>query len=153
RASRQHGQIKCFQCSWDAEMEVDEKRRLHFKDLMESEDTEGLQGPLRPPFVGVETFAESPSEDQLKLHCETCKKTDGTCARWTYYTSEQPRNVTWLCVNSVEIGCFVEKLPNQLRKEVCLCKDQDFCNGTGVPLPSPILAILLLLVGLGAAAR
>lgn len=155
QAVRHKFPIQCFQCSWDAEVEVDdERRKLLEQQMKEIEDPEGLQGPMKPPFLGINNFAEMPSRDQLALQCKNCTKMDGTCARWTYYTNEQPRNVTWLCVNSVEVGCFVEKLPNQLRKEVCLCKDQDYCNGTGTLLPqAQLLLAMFLLLGLVAAAR
>lgn len=113
--------LSCFQCSWDGEKERSDSSRAQQDAVAE---------PVRSPLYGTETFKELPSKAQLFSHCDNCTKTDGACARWAFYTASQVRNVTWLCVNSVERGCFVEKMANQLRKEVCLCADQHHCNHT-----------------------
>ncbi|XP_075546611.1 uncharacterized protein LOC142579866 [Dermacentor variabilis] len=57
-----------------------------------------------------------------------------------------PVNVTWMCVNSLETGCFVEYMASHFVKEVCLCADRHHCNAAGVAAPIPLVALLLCAV-------
>ncbi|KAL1473420.1 hypothetical protein MTO96_038691, partial [Rhipicephalus appendiculatus] len=140
--------LSCFQCSWLAEQVVDEERQ---KDLAERwkkayERSEGaIDNPFKEPLLGVETFSEMPTRSQLLAHCNNCSKPDGMCARWTFYgNTGQPVNVTWMCVNSLETGCFVEYMASHFVKEVCLCADRHHCNAAGVAAASVSLVAALL---------
>lgn len=129
---RGHRALSCFQCSWLAEQAVDDERRRTAEKRWQATygDLErAIDNPFKPPLLGVETFSETPTVPQLAEHCGNCSKIDGACARWTFYgNTGQPVNSTWMCVNSLERGCFVENMGNHFTKEVCLCSDRHHCN-------------------------
>lgn len=139
--------LSCFQCSWLAEQPVDSKRedevaKRWMKAYERSEDA--IDNPFKRPLLGVETFAEMPTRTQLAEHCDNCTKADGMCARWTFYGSTgQPLNVTWMCVNSLETGCFVEHMASHFVKEVCLCQDRHHCNAAGAATPISLVVVLI----------
>ncbi|XP_050040939.2 uncharacterized protein [Dermacentor andersoni] len=142
--------LSCFQCSWLAEQPVDPQRQADIekrwrKAYERSEDA--IDNPFKRPLLGVETFTEMPTRTQLAAHCDNCTRADGMCARWTFYGSTGlPVNVTWMCVNSLETGCFVEYMASHFVKEVCLCADRHHCNAAGVATPTPLVALLLCAV-------
>nr|XP_050040939.1 uncharacterized protein LOC126537885 [Dermacentor andersoni] len=142
--------LSCFQCSWLAEQPVDPQRQADIekrwrKAYERSEDA--IDNPFKRPLLGVETFTEMPTRTQLAAHCDNCTRADGMCARWTFYGSTGlPVNVTWMCVNSLETGCFVEYMASHFVKEVCLCADRHHCNAAGVATATPLVALLLCAV-------
>ncbi|KAL3218463.1 hypothetical protein MRX96_031535 [Rhipicephalus microplus] len=146
--SSQRHSLGCFQCSWLAEQVVDAERQKdltkRWKEAYErSEDA--IDNPFKEPLLGVDTFSEMPTKSQLFAHCSNCTKPDGMCARWTFYgNTGQPVNVTWMCVNSLETGCFVEYMASHFVKEVCLCADRHHCNAAGSATSSVSLVAVLL---------
>lgn len=147
RPSRRHRNVSCFQCSWLSEQTVDNERRKEFgkrwkATYAESEIT--IDNPFKPPLLGVETFAQMPTRAQLAAHCNNCSKIDGMCARWTFYgNTGKPANVTWMCVNSRQTGCFLEHVPKHFVKEVCLCADRHHCNVAPAAKPASLVVVLL----------
>lgn len=137
--------LTCFLCSWNGEEKLtDEKRKELMKRWSEQKD-QPMENPVKEPLLGLEAFTDMPVKSDLDKHCKSCTKSNNACARWSFYTNGKPRNVTWLCANTLERGCFVERLPNQLLKEVCICSDQNYCNGSpSTFFANTSLALLLL---------
>ncbi|XP_037277864.1 uncharacterized protein LOC119170724 isoform X1 [Rhipicephalus microplus] len=147
-SSRGQRNVSCFQCSWLAEQPVDANRSTEVAKRWNTAyaDSEKLiDNPFKPPLLGIDTFAEMPTALQLAAHCNNCSKLDGMCARWTFYgNTGKPANVTWMCVNSEQTGCFKEQVSSHFVKEVCLCADRHYCNAaTAAGKPMSLLAGLM----------
>lgn len=146
-SSRGYRNVSCFQCSWLAEQLVDANRSKEFFKHWKTayaDSEKAIDNPFKPPLLGMETFAEMPTRAQLAAHCNNCSKLDGVCARWTFYgNTGKPANVTWMCVNSRQTGCFTEHVSSHFTKEVCLCADRHHCNAAIATTPvSPLTAFL-----------
>ncbi|XP_077520025.1 uncharacterized protein LOC144129832, partial [Amblyomma americanum] len=133
RLQRGRRSLSCFQCSWLAEQQVNTKLEKEFARRWEKaygHVEHAIDNPFKPPLLGKDAFSEPPTRaDLASSRCGNCTKADGACARWTFYgNTGQPVNVTWMCVNSLATGCFVEHMANQFVKEVCLCADRHHCN-------------------------
>lgn len=146
-SNRRHRNVTCFQCSWLAEQPVDANRS---KEVIKrwktayADSEKVIDYPFKPPLLGIETFAEMPTREKLAAHCNNCSKLDGMCARWTFYGSTgKPANVTWMCVNSKQTGCFTEHVSSHFVKEVCLCADRHHCNAATAGKAVSLLAVLL----------
>ncbi|XP_077560135.1 uncharacterized protein LOC144175005 [Haemaphysalis longicornis] len=141
--------LSCFQCSWLAEQAVDEDRSTATEKRWNEtyrDEEHRINNPFKPPLIGVETFSETPTRSQLADHCRNCSKIDGACARWTFYgNTGQPVNITWMCVNTLERGCFVENMGNHFTKEVCLCSDRHHCNAAPSATASAVLPLAVAL--------
>ncbi|KAH7968481.1 hypothetical protein HPB52_008929 [Rhipicephalus sanguineus] len=133
--------LSCFQCSWLAEQAVTRDRHeelaRHWKEAYKHSEG-AIDNPFKEPLLGVETFSEMPTRSQLMVHCDNCSKPDGKCARWTFYgNTGQPVNVTWMCVNSLETGCFVEHMASHFDKETARTGDHKQRDRAMAPVIKP----------------
>ncbi|XP_075543533.1 uncharacterized protein LOC142577992 [Dermacentor variabilis] len=145
--SRSHRNVSCFQCSWLSEQSVDDERRKEFAKRWKAayaDSEKSIHNPFKSPLLGAETFAQMPTKAQLAARCNNCSKIGGACARWTFYgNTGKPANVTWMCVNSRQTGCFLEHVAMHFTKEVCLCADRHHCNVATAAKPVSLLVGLL----------
>ncbi|XP_022709596.1 uncharacterized protein LOC111272417 [Varroa jacobsoni] len=126
--------MECYECTWDAYHKVDSAARK--QKQKELQDFGKMSYPLKwmlpnSTFFGNEAISTYPEKADLERLCSKCSLGPSTvCVKWKFFTSvkNNPLNVTWGCVSSVERGCFEEKAAKDLYKEVCLCDSRHLCN-------------------------
>ncbi|XP_022659408.1 uncharacterized protein LOC111249609 isoform X2 [Varroa destructor] len=115
--------MECYECTWDAYHKVDSAARK--QKQKELQDFGKMSYPLKwmlpnSTFFGNEAISTYPEKADLERLCSKCSLGPSTvCVKWKFFTSvkNNPLNVTWGCVSSVERGCFEEKAAKDLYKE------------------------------------